>query len=312
MAFQFTCPYCFKKTLVDESVAGHSGACANCGKTVTVPEPPLKHAVKSKPVDSRFVEVKQVARHRHLLARMLQSLGLVAGLGVLSLLVMYLLWPTFQGLTARRNRIASLNNLQLIAKALDEYAVQYGTYPTPTVFDASGKPLYSWRVLILPQLGETALYTQFKLDEAWDSPNNVSLVSSCPRVFISPSAQYATGSAEANYVLLTGNNTVFPSSGPLSPQQIPDGKSNTLLVVETDNNKIEWSQPWDIDVSKLNTKIGASGPNTIGGIQTDGAAVVFCDGSSGWLPEDLPPVLLNGLISPQGGEPINPTDYQLK
>ena len=37
MPFYFTCPYCFKKTLVDEKYAGQTGPCASCAKTVTLP-----------------------------------------------------------------------------------------------------------------------------------------------------------------------------------------------------------------------------------------------------------------------------------
>lgn len=37
MPFQFTCPYCFKKTFVEDKYAGQTGPCASCGKVVTLP-----------------------------------------------------------------------------------------------------------------------------------------------------------------------------------------------------------------------------------------------------------------------------------
>jgi type II secretory pathway pseudopilin PulG len=309
MSFHFTCPYCFKKTLVDESLAGQSGPCASCGKTITIPGPPPKQPAVVRPVDRESIDVARSPEWRYL-AWLLKIGALLAGVLILSSLAIYLLWPTFQGLKSRRDRVASLNNLQLIARALNEYALTYGSYPPPVVYDAAGKPMHSWRVLILEQLGEPALYAQYDFGAAWDAPQNVKLFARCPRVYISPTVGNPTGLSEANYVLMTGSGTIFPKSGPLRPADIGDGPQNTLLVVETDNQTNEWTKPWDIDVSKLNTKIGSSGPNSIGGNHDGGATGVFADGQPVWLPEDLSPVLLQSIISPNGGEPIDRDDYQ--
>ncbi len=312
MPFHFTCPYCFKKTLVDESVAGQSGPCANCGKTIKVPEPPAKHADSINPVDSRYIPAASQKLNRRLTAWVLKACGFVVGVIAFSVMAIYFLWPTLTGLKARRDKVASLNNLQRIATALNEYAAVHGTYPPPVVFDAAGKPMYSWRVLILDQLGESTVAGRFRYDLPWDAPENVQALTLCPQVYIDPGATSRQTGSESNYVLLTGTNTVFPASGPLSPREISDGRENTVLIVETKNNMVEWTKPWDIDIAKLNTKIGASGPNSIGGNHAGGAAVVFVDGSLGWLPEDISPALLHGLITPDGGEPISAADYQLQ
>ncbi|MDR0706205.1 MAG: DUF1559 domain-containing protein [Planctomycetaceae bacterium] len=44
------------------------------------------------------------------------------------------------------------NHLQQIALACQAYKDTYGSYPPAFVTDTEGKPLYSWRVLILPFL----------------------------------------------------------------------------------------------------------------------------------------------------------------
>ena len=49
------------------------------------------------------------------------------------------------------------NNLKQIGLALLEYHQKYGSFPPAFVADANGKPLYSWRVLILPELGRPTL-----------------------------------------------------------------------------------------------------------------------------------------------------------
>ena len=43
------------------------------------------------------------------------------------------------------------------------------TFPPAYSTDAAGKPLLSWRVLILPYIDQQGLYEQFHLDEPWDT-----------------------------------------------------------------------------------------------------------------------------------------------
>lgn len=310
MPFQFTCPYCFKKTLVDDAIAGESGPCANCGKVITVPEPPVRLPQAIAPVDRRPIKVHATRTRQRLLAWSVQAVGLIVAVAAVLSLSSYLLWPTLQGLKARRDRVASLNNLQRIAEALNAYAIQHGSYPPPVIFDAGGKPLYSWRVLILEQLGETYLAGNFRRDLAWDAAENARFLAQSPSVFMCPTFNGTLIATSAYYALITGNNTLFPSSGPLTFSQVIDGRDSTLLVVEVDTAGGEWSQPWDIDIAKLNTKIGFGGINAIGGNHVGGGAIAFADGTPGWLPEDLSPALLRGLISPTGGEQIDPTEFQ--
>ena len=51
------------------------------------------------------------------------------------------------------------------------------------VYNKDGKPLYSWRVLLLPYLDQDNLFKEFKKDEPWDSPHNRQLIPLMPDVF---------------------------------------------------------------------------------------------------------------------------------
>jgi hypothetical protein len=75
--------------------------------------------------------------------------------------------PFFKQLKSQHNVFMGRNNLQRIAAALKAYSNDHGSYPTPTVTDATGRPLYSWRVLLLPYLGEQGLYEKFVLQTTW-------------------------------------------------------------------------------------------------------------------------------------------------
>ncbi|RMF40049.1 MAG: DUF1559 domain-containing protein [Planctomycetota bacterium] len=313
MPFRFTCPYCFRQTLVEDQFAGQSGPCVGCGKTVTVSPPresahevPNQHAAGDGETASPF----------HLprtLRRVAGSVAVWIGAAIIAATFfaacIYLFWPSLQALQEQHDRTACLQNLRRIARALRAYEETHGSLPPPIVYDANGKPLYSWRVLILPFLGENALYAQFNRDEPWDSDDNASLLSRSPSVFTCPDADDPM-SGKTDYVLLTGKGTLFPPSGPLSIDDITDGAAATLLVVESRNIKTSWTEPGDVDVSRLNRQIGSVGPNSIGGYHDNGAAAAFADGSPAWLPRDLDPILLDALITPQGGEQVAPDTFR--
>ena len=94
-------------------------------------------------------------------------------------------WADENKVLPKRLRAARQNMLRL-AFALDQFDAEHGELPPPAVCDKNGKLLLSWRVAILPQLGEKALFDQFKLDEPWDSPHNSKLVERMPAVFAAP------------------------------------------------------------------------------------------------------------------------------
>lgn len=308
MPFHFTCPNCYHQTLVDDAMAGQSGRCIECGKFIRLP---ASEASPSSNPGPQAAKPRRLDRRK--LGWGLKLVALAGGAWIVWAIVFYTLLPVLNDIGQLRNRTAGLNNLQRIAAALNSYADQYGSYPPSVVCDASGKPMHSWRVLILEHLGETSLYNQYDFNEPWDSPANSLLLSSrTPAVYVSPANQDGRAIGETNYFLITGQGTLFPPGGPLAPIDVKDGLDKTLLIVESDGNLIEWTQPVDIDSAKLNPRIGATGSDTIGGTHSDGAAAVFADGSPAWLPNDLAPELLNALISPDGNEPISPQDYRVR
>ncbi len=100
-------------------------------------------------------------------------------------------------------------NLKKLALAIHNYAdVHQGLLPLAATVGKDGKALLSWRVELLPYLGENELYNQFKRDEPWDSPHNRQLLSKMPAVFAPPGAK--TQRTYSTYY------QVFVSAGPSS------------------------------------------------------------------------------------------------
>ena len=76
-----------------------------------------------------------------------------------------------------------------IVCALLAYQREHGALPPTFTVDAEGKPLHSWRVLILPYLGEKekALYDEIALDEPWNSEHNRQFFDRAPSTYKCPS-----------------------------------------------------------------------------------------------------------------------------
>jgi hypothetical protein len=178
---------------------------------------------------------------------------------------------------------ASSDSLKKLVLAFHEYADQHrGEMPPAAVVGPDGKPLYSWRVLLLPYLGEKKLFDQFKRDEAWDGPNNKKLLAKMPNLF-APAAGDARKDHKTFYQVFVGPETPFPGKppnhGPRMPASFPDGTSNTFLVVEA-GEAVPWTAPRDIpfDAKKPVPKLGGQFPDGYFAATADGAVHFYKKG----------------------------------
>ncbi len=136
------------------------------------------------------------------------------------------------------------NNLKQIGIALDDYHGTHGRFPAAAIYSKDGQPLLSWRVALLPFLEEQNLYREFHLDESWDSAHNRTLMARMPKVY------EALGDAEIEpyttfFQVFVGQGTVFEGTKGIKMDQITDGLSNTLLVIEA-GEAVPWTKPADL------------------------------------------------------------------
>lgn len=144
---------------------------------------------------------------------------------------------------ADRHEKDSISNLRLIGIAVHSYSDTHNRLPDDLLSKAN-KPLLSWRVAVLPHVGQKALYQQFKLDEPWDSPNNKKLIARMPDVFRSPRVK-VRGRGHTVYQVFTGSDAVFGRGVKLMLSAIPDGTSNTIMAVESSTG-VPWTKPGGI------------------------------------------------------------------
>src|SRR5262249_7322884 len=64
--------------------------------------------------------------------------------------------PDGHAIAQRRSRC--IYKLRQIGMALHSYHDKFGSFPPAYIADENGRPIHSWRVLLLPYLGQTELY----------------------------------------------------------------------------------------------------------------------------------------------------------
>jgi len=197
-------------------------------------------------------------------------------------------------------RTQSLNQIRNICLALHSYQADYGVLPPAFVADKDGKPMHSWRVLILPYLDEESLYKEYDFSEPWDGPNNSRLLARMPPIYRCPSHPESSARTNTSYAGVFGEHCVFRGADPVALDEITDGFGNTLIVGEV-KSSIPWLKPEDVDI-KLHPAIGPVGG--FGSYEVEGAAFAFVDGRVLYISESTPQQTLDALYTRDGQDRV--------
>ncbi len=194
-------------------------------------------------------------------------------------------------------RAQSANNLKQLALALHNYNDTYRSMPPHAVYDPDGKPTLSWRVLLLPYLGQNALYREFRLNEPWDSAHNKKLLARMPAVFRAPSDR-PPPAGHTFYQAFVGKGAAFEGKKGLRlPADFPDGTSNTMVLAEA-ARAVPWTKPDDLAYQP------GKAPPELGGLFPPGFHAAFVDGSVRFFRKPLKEATLHCYITRNGGEVI--------
>jgi hypothetical protein len=191
------------------------------------------------------------------------------------------------------------------------------------------QPPISWRVAILPLLGEGDLFRDYNLNEPWDSPNNKRLVERMPKIYAMPGADKKPSLAAAGFKFLARNLNAMPGAEPGEEKITPPGHtyyrvfvsrdarsqaafaegkpqkligleqglSATILVVEA-AEAVPWTQPDELeyDPDRPLPKLGGHFPGVFQACLASGEVRSF--------PSDTPEADLRGWITRKGGKVV--------
>jgi hypothetical protein len=192
-----------------------------------------------------------------------------------------------------------MNKLKQLGLAIHNYYDVNKALPTYASFSPDGKPLLSWRVHLLPFLGEEKLYREFHLDEAWDSEHNKKLIARIPAVFKTPGYP-GSERGMTTYLAPLGENAVWTgTSAKVKLSDITDGTSNTVLLIDAaDKLGVPWTKPADY---AYDLKKPAAGLSRRFDKRT---LILMADASVSLLPALLDPAKILAMFTRNGGEVI--------
>ncbi|HZV03495.1 MAG TPA: sigma-70 family RNA polymerase sigma factor [Gemmataceae bacterium] len=212
-----------------------------------------------------------------------------------------------------RDMAQSRLNLRKLALAMHDYAdANHAFFPPPALINKEGKEVLSWRVLLLPYLGERELYEKFNLSEPWDSPHNKKLLSKMPAVYAAPGVKtrepYSTfyrvfftpkpkGAGAGEEPVIIGLQAAFVQGrSSRLPASFPDGLANTILIIEA-GQAVPWTKPEELPYAN-----NAAPLPELGGLFRDVFQTVFVDGHVETLTKKYNEYFLRTVITSNGGE----------
>ncbi|MCA9128964.1 MAG: DUF1559 domain-containing protein [Planctomycetales bacterium] len=164
-------------------------------------------------------------------------------------LISTILTPLFQSSRRSVKEMQASNNMKQIMLAMHNFHDKYRGFPPRLTVDEQGRELLSWRVFLLPYIEQQELYTQFHLDEPWDSPHNRKLIDQMPQVYSSPAAEQKPGMTRFQVVLTDGSAWSGVDDRLLRIRDIIDGTSNTICFIEAPADQaVIWTKPADLNV----------------------------------------------------------------
>ena len=120
-----------------------------------------------------------------------------------------------------------------------------------------------------------------------------------PKLYANPSGPARPGMA--NYLAVCGKGLMFDGEKGRTMSEITDGTSNTILVVEADDDHaVTWTKPddWQFDPQHPMAGLGRAHPG--------GFNAAFADGSVRFISASIDPKVFQAMLTIAGGELIPP------
>ena len=297
MPVNFTCPHCGKSMTVADQYVGQTGPCSACGNEI--------HITPDKASVAAQVPAKPSTRGRSAVP-IVVAVVLTAGFAFLVCggILVALLLPAVQVAREADRRAQCNNNLKLISLAMQEYHAVHQSLPSAYTVDDEGQPLHSWRTLLLPHLEHNGLYDKIALDEPWDSPSNQQFHDRLVAVYQCPSSPQG----QTSYMVITGPGTMFPGSETVQFREVLDGLANTIMVIETTGDSVNWMSPTDLSLQKLSLRINDAPQGGIASRHPGGAQAAMGDGTVRFFAEHVDQETLRKLITIADGQVVESTD----
>ena len=218
-----------------------------------------------------------------------------------------------------RKKSACRANLEHLAASIENYRDAYGDFPPAIILDSDGKPMHSWRVLIVPFIEKNWFADMYNWREPWDSPHNQRLhrrfiidddghgqsrdITEVGRIYRCPGAPASQLATSTNYVMIVDTEappvvSTNQRSGWKDAAYYPP-IGGTIMVVEVANSGIHWMEPRDLSLGEMSMAINDSAGPGISSHHVGGAFVMLDNGTVSFLDESATRERIKGMLNPQ-------------
>lgn len=208
--------------------------------------------------------------------------------------------------------------MRAVVLAIETHKRMNGAFPSAKRIPDDARHSHSGRLALTQYLYRVGYLDAYDFDKPWNSPGNIDLgcnplmgkgaevrVWGPPTVYHSPRSSGRTPAEDTNFLLITGEQTVFRAHKPVSDNDVVDGLGTTLIAIEVLNTGIHWLEPRDFHhpedldldnpdslLSKI--RLGKYRPH-----------VAFADGGIYLLDPRTDVDILDAMCTISGGEPLN-------
>jgi hypothetical protein len=193
-------------------------------------------------------------------------------------------WPAH--VAVAQGRRTWMNNMQSIHLGLEAYQETFKRLPTD-ILDAKGKPILSWRMLLLPYIEHGFLHKEFKLNEPWDSPHNLKLAEKIPWIYESP--VFGSSRHQSHICMVRGKDTYLGLNPHPFIKASDPLRARAIIMVDLDDSQaVTWTKPdqWEYDAH--NPFQGLAQKDGDRFFPEPGFLVVDADGHPRFLPKSTP------------------------
>jgi hypothetical protein len=207
-----------------------------------------------------------------------------------------LLLPALDAVEEATRRQQCVEHIHRTSLAMLLYEIDHGTLPPAYTVDAEGNALHSWRVLLLPYLGQQALYDRIRLDEPWDSERNREFHDETVVFYQCPSAALSSG--QTTYSVVVGPDMPFESADGKKLADFGPKSAAMILVVER-AHPICWMDPTQgipQGVADVGINRGVEDGGEIGSPHPGGANFGLRSGCCRFVSDTIHPEVFEGLL----------------
>ncbi|MEA1951047.1 MAG: DUF1559 domain-containing protein [Planctomycetota bacterium] len=217
-----------------------------------------------------------------------------------------LLWPALTDSPESARRMQCINNMKQLGIAMHMFHDSNERFPGYDDPENPDHPLCSWRVQLLPFYESNDVHERYDRTQSWNSTTNIALEKDIWHYCKCPSNPDSTDNSntETDYVTIVGPHCFSHEKGCTTLDDISDGVSNTIMLVESSDTGIHWMEPRDLKFEDARIVEDDSTDIGIRSYHSGIVNVTFCDGIVKSISKDIDPKLLKALMTIDGGESV--------